>query len=56
MAKAKRGKTNLTVKNWRGTCPKCSRTGVKLLWEIKEGEQNLKVCKVCDAAARNKAS
>ncbi|MCL2406319.1 MAG: hypothetical protein FWC95_00165 [Defluviitaleaceae bacterium] len=57
MAKAKRGKTNLTVKGWRGSCPQCSRTGVRLLWETKgEDDKNIKICKVCDAAIRNKAS
>ena len=55
MAKAKRGKTNATIKNWRGTCPKCKRTGTRLLWEVSEGEEKLKVCKICDATARNKA-
>jgi hypothetical protein len=55
MAKAKRGKTILTTKNWRGTCPKCERTGTKLLWEMTEGEKKMKVCKICDATARNKA-
>ena len=55
MAKAKRGKTIRTTKDWRGTCAKCKRTGSKLLWELTEGEDKLKVCKVCDASARNKA-
>ena len=56
MAKPKRGKTNLTVKNWRGTCPKCNKTGKKLLWDMKENDKSMKVCKICDAVARNKAS
>ncbi|MCL2775062.1 MAG: hypothetical protein FWD71_17200 [Oscillospiraceae bacterium] len=32
---------------WRGTCPSCKRTGVKLLWTKVEGESNFKVCKHC---------
>ena len=56
MAKAKRGKTIQNIKDHRGTCPKCKRTGTKLLWEITEGEDKLKICKICDATARNKAS
>ena len=57
MAKPKRGKTNLTVKNWRGTCPKCSKTGKKLLWDMKDDAgKTIKVCKICDAVERNKAS
>jgi uncharacterized protein (DUF983 family) len=42
MGKAKRGK-NVKGTGWRGTCPSCGKTGVKLLWE--KGEA--KVCKAC---------
>ena len=42
MAKAKRGK-NIKTLGWRGTCPSCKKTGVKLLWE----KDSLKVCKAC---------
>ena len=55
MAKTKRGKSIITTKGWRGTCPKCKRTGARLLWEVTEGEAKLKVCKICDATIRNKA-
>ena len=47
MPKPKRGKLARTIKNWRGNCPACTRTGVKLLWEKTEGEKTLKVCKQC---------
>ncbi|HEX3045855.1 MAG TPA: hypothetical protein VHY08_13945 [Bacillota bacterium] len=48
MAKNKRGKNIKKIANWRGTCPGCQRTRVKLLWEkIQEGGGNLKVCKQC---------
>ena len=48
MAKAKRGRNIKTIKGWRGTCPVCKRTGVKLLW-VKTGDDNaqLKTCKIC---------
>jgi hypothetical protein len=44
---SKRGKLARAIKGWRGSCPACSRTGVKLLWEKTEGEKTLKVCKQC---------
>ena len=47
MPKPKRGKLTRAVKGWRGTCPICSRTGVKILWEKVDGEKTLKVCKQC---------
>lgn len=48
MSKPKRGKTIRTMKNWRGECPKCHRTGVRLLWEATdEDSKKLKVCKRC---------
>jgi uncharacterized protein (DUF983 family) len=42
VAKAKRGK-NIKEPGWRGTCPSCGKSGVKLLWE----RENVKVCKAC---------
>ncbi len=47
MAKAKRGRNIKTTLGWRGTCPACSRTGVKLLWEKSQGEGKVKCCKNC---------
>ena len=48
MAKNKRGKGIKSTLNWRGNCPACSRTGVKLLWEkTEETGAKLKVCKRC---------
>lgn len=43
MAKNKRGKYVKKIKNWRGTCPICKRTGVKLLWQ----KDKVAVCKRC---------
>ncbi|MCB5223539.1 MAG: hypothetical protein WCY21_01715 [Candidatus Cloacimonadaceae bacterium] len=31
----------------RGECPVCNRSGIKLLNEVKVGEQTVKVCKNC---------
>ncbi len=48
MAKTRRGKVlNEKPRRGRGTCPVCARTGVKLLWERKQGEDTLQVCKRC---------
>jgi len=49
MPKPKRGKIAKLTKNWRGTCPLCSRTGVKTLWEKTDDGKTLKVCKQCGA-------
>lgn len=48
MSKPKRGKNARVVPNWRGTCPTCKRTGVKLLWtKIMEDKGQQSVCKRC---------
>ncbi len=48
MAKPKRGKNVKTAPNWRGTCPTCGRTGVKLLWiKINEDKSQQSTCKRC---------
>ncbi len=48
MSKAKRGSGIKSNENWRGTCPVCKRTGVKLLWSKVEDEKNtINVCKRC---------
>ncbi|MDR1665161.1 MAG: hypothetical protein LBR83_09635 [Clostridiales bacterium] len=51
MPKPKRGKLAKTVSGWRGTCPVCHRTGVKVLWEKTVDDKKLKVCKNCGAAS-----
>ncbi|QUI24093.1 hypothetical protein HZI73_18130 [Vallitalea pronyensis] len=43
MSKNYRGKSINRKTKWRGTCPKCNRTGVKLIWP----QGNIKVCKQC---------
>ncbi|HAQ41675.1 MAG TPA: hypothetical protein DCM73_13155 [Clostridiales bacterium] len=48
MSQAKRGSGIKSNENWRGTCPVCKRTGVKLLWSKVEDEKNtINVCKRC---------
>ncbi|MDY4888752.1 MAG: hypothetical protein SO135_03270 [Sphaerochaetaceae bacterium] len=37
----------------RGTCPVCSRTGIKVLYENKIDDQTAKVCKQCNAKLKN---
>jgi len=50
MPKPKRGKLAKIGSNWRGTCPLCNRTGVKLLWEKTVDEDKKAVCKQCGGA------
>lgn len=47
MAKGKRG-SGIKANGWKGTCPVCKRTGVKLLWDATtEDGKEAKVCKMC---------
>lgn len=53
MAKTKRGKPLRKAEGarQRGKCPLCSRTGVKMLYELKGSDAKaLKVCKQCKNA------
>ena len=47
MGKSRRGKPIKKIPNWRGTCPICGRTAVKLMWEKGSGKDVVKVCKIC---------
>lgn len=48
MSKPNRGKNARSKPNWRGTCPLCKRTGVKLLWTKQDNNgTQLNVCKIC---------
>lgn len=48
MSKPKRGKHAKATPNWRGTCPACGRSRVKLLWtKIMEDKSQQTVCKRC---------
>ena len=44
MGKTNRGKNIKKTPGWRGKCPICNRTGVKLMWTNADGQ---KVCKIC---------
>lgn len=54
MAKTHRGRgTRELVSQGRGKCPKCGRTGIKLLYEVGEGEEKQMICKTCNATLKN---
>jgi hypothetical protein len=54
MAKPNRGKNIWDQpSHGRGTCPVCSRTGVKLLYEQPAGDKKIKVCKICKASIKS---
>jgi hypothetical protein len=48
MAKTRRGRALWTLPGrGKGLCPGCSRTGVKLLYQVTLKGENTKVCKRC---------
>ena len=47
MPKPKRGRLIKKTEGWRGSCPVCNRTGVKLLWAKSDSDNKLKTCKIC---------
>ena len=54
MSKAHRGAgLRQQVKSGRGVCPVCKRGGIKLVYEVTEGEKKLVICKICKAAIAN---
>lgn len=55
MAKNHRGKglKNVPAKG-RGTCPICSRTRIKVVYETKINDNTLKTCKECFKTEENK--
>lgn len=56
MAKTHRGKGIRSMEaHGRGTCPVCKAERVKLLYEQTVDGATVKVCKVCNATAKNKA-
>jgi len=51
MSKAHRGfGVRDLIKNGRGDCPLCKRTGIKVVYEQTLNEKKVKVCKQCRAA------
>ena len=56
MSKAHRGKgIRKTLTLSRSECPKCGRSGVKLIYQVNEGDAQLNVCKPCFATANKKS-
>jgi transcription elongation factor Elf1 len=47
MGKNRRGKNIKKIANWKGTCPICRRTAVKLLWNKVTANGTINVCKHC---------
>ncbi len=55
MSKAHRGKGIVELANHgRGSCPRCKRDGVKLLYEQEIDGQKQNICKMCKATLANK--
>ena len=53
MAKSHRGSgIRDQVKQGRGDCPLCKRTGIKVHYERELNGKKTKVCKQCDAAVK----
>ncbi len=51
MSKAHRGSgIRELIKSGRGACPLCSRTGIKLLYEVEKDGKKIKICKECSKA------
>ena len=50
MSKNHRGTELKLTTGWRGTCPVCKRTGIKVLYEQQIDEKKVSVCKQCKAA------
>ena len=54
MSKAHRGKGVRTMPaHGRGTCARCKKENIKVLYEHEVEGQKLKVCKFCNAAVAN---
>jgi transcription elongation factor Elf1 len=48
MAKPHRGRILWTVPGrGKGTCPICGHSSIKLLYEVKNGDKTIMVCKRC---------
>lgn len=56
MSKSHRGTgIRKELNHGRGTCPLCSRTQVKVLYDHEIDGNKVKICKVCKAQIKNKA-
>ena len=51
MSKAHRGAgLRAQVSSGRGSCPLCKRTGIKIVYEVADGDKKIMICKQCKAA------
>ena len=51
MSKAHRGAGLRTqVSSGRGTCPLCKKTGIKIVYEVADGDKKKMICKQCKAS------
>ena len=54
MAKNHRGTGLRTLPSkGRGECPRCHKTGIKLVYEVEIDGNKVKVCKFCNGALKN---
>ena len=54
MAKSHRGAgIREEVRQGRGSCPLCKRTGIKVMYEKETNDKKVMLCKQCDAALKN---
>ena len=54
MSKAHRGSGMVEFKNrGRGTCPVCSRSGIKVVYEQEVEGKKITICKQCRAAVKH---
>ena len=54
MSKAHRGTgIRSEVNHGRGVCPRCKKENVKVLYEKEIDGNNVKICKICNAALKN---
>lgn len=56
MSKAHRGAgIRAEAQHGRGTCPKCGKVNIKVLYEKEIDGATVKICKYCNAALKNVA-
>jgi hypothetical protein len=54
MAKSHRGAgIRDQVRQGRGDCPLCKRTGIKVMYEREVNDKKFMLCKQCEAALKN---
>ena len=54
MSKAHRGAgLRQQPRSGRGSCPVCKKTGIKVVFEVANGDKKVMICKQCKAALAN---